>query len=47
MHENLRTPAAAAGQLNRGGPVWGPADQPGAGLRPKPQLSPMESGQAG
>ena len=39
MHENLLTPAAIAGQLNRGGPVRGPKDQPGNGPRPKPQLS--------
>ena len=37
--QNLLTPAAMAGQLNEGGPVRRPKDQPGNGPRPKPQLS--------
>jgi hypothetical protein len=44
--QSLLTPAAMAGQLNKGGPVRGPKDQPSNGPRPKPQLSLMESGQA-
>ena len=41
--QHLLTPAATAGQLNRGGSVRRPKDKPGNGLRPKPQLSLMES----
>jgi hypothetical protein len=41
--QNMLTPAAMAGELNEGGPVRGPKDQPGNGPRPKPQLSLMES----
>jgi len=37
--QHLLTPAAMAGQLNEGGPVRGPKDEPGNGPRPKPQLS--------